>query len=82
MPNEDRVRLAHMIEAAQSALGFVSGRKSEDLETDQMLLFAVVRAIEVVGGAAAAADSHISQVGKIFHRSETLGAGGSTGLNG
>ena len=52
MPNEDRVRLAHMIEAAQSALGFVSGRNSADLETDQMLLFAVVRAIEVVGEAA------------------------------
>lgn len=52
MPNEDRVRLAHMIEAAQSALGFVAGRKSTDLETDQMLLFAVVRAIEVVGEAA------------------------------
>ena len=31
---------------------FVSGRKRSDLQTDQMLLFAVVRAIEVLGEAA------------------------------
>ena len=41
-----------MIEAAESALGFVSGRSSDDLETDRMLLFALVRAIEIVGEAA------------------------------
>lgn len=52
MRNEDVVRLAHMIEAAESAIQFVSGRDRSDLDTDRMLLFAVVRAIEIVGEAA------------------------------
>lgn len=52
MRDEDRVRLQHMIEAAQSAIKFVSGRARADLDVDQMLLFAVVRAIEIVGEAA------------------------------
>jgi uncharacterized protein with HEPN domain len=41
-----------MIESAESALGFVSGRARGDLDDDQMLYFAVVRAIEIVGEAA------------------------------
>jgi len=52
MRAEDRIRLLHMVEASQAAMRFVSGRKRSDLQTDQMLLFAVVRAIEVLGGAA------------------------------
>jgi uncharacterized protein with HEPN domain len=41
-----------MIEAAESAVQFMAGRSRADLDTDRMLLFAVVRAIEVVGEAA------------------------------
>jgi uncharacterized protein with HEPN domain len=52
MPPEDRLRLLHMIEAAESALNFVHGHQRADLASDQMLLFALVRAIEVVGKAA------------------------------
>jgi len=52
MKAEDRVRLEHMIEAPQSALGFMAGRTRTDLDTDLMLLFAVVRAVEIVGEAA------------------------------
>ena len=52
MPPEDRVRVLHMIEAAETALNFVSGRQRADLNSDQMLLFALVRAIGVVGEAA------------------------------
>ena len=53
MHDEDRVRLQHMVEAAQCAIGFVSDRKRADLDRDRMLLFAVTRAIEIVGEAAA-----------------------------
>jgi uncharacterized protein with HEPN domain len=49
---EDRVRIAHMIEAAEAACGFISGRTRDDLENSHMLAFAVVRAIEIVGEAA------------------------------
>ena len=52
MRTEDRLRLRHMIEAAESAVQFMAGRSRADLDTDRMLLFAVVRAIEVVGEAA------------------------------
>ena len=49
---EDRVRLRHMVEAGESAVQFVAGRQRADLDEDRMLLFAVVRAIEVFGEAA------------------------------
>ncbi len=52
MHAEDRIRLLHMVEASQAAMRFTSGRQREDLQTDQMLLFAVLRAIEVIGEAA------------------------------
>jgi uncharacterized protein with HEPN domain len=41
-----------MIEAGESVQRFISNRRRSDLESDQMLLFAVVRAIEVLGEAA------------------------------
>ncbi len=41
-----------MIEAAETALDFVSGRRREDLDSDRKLLFALVRAIEIIGEAA------------------------------
>ena len=49
---EDRIRLRHMIDAAESAVQFIAGRQRMDLDEDRMLLFAVVRAIEVLGEAA------------------------------
>ena len=52
MHAEDRIRLQHMVEAAQSAIQFVSGRVRADLDSDRMLLFAVIRAIEIMGEAA------------------------------
>ena len=52
MRADDRVRLKHMIDAAEALAGFVEGRSSQDLKTDRMLLFAVVRAIEILGEAA------------------------------
>ncbi len=42
-----------MIEAVETALGFAAGRTRSDLDTDRMLLFALVRALTIVGEAAA-----------------------------
>lgn len=53
MRREDAARLRHMAEAAATARVFVQGRVREDLERDRMLLFALVRAVEIVGEAAA-----------------------------
>ena len=52
MPPEDRIRLQHMLNAADTAIEFMRGRDRSALDHDRMLLFAVVRAIEVLGEAA------------------------------
>ena len=51
MQPEDRIRLQHMLDAAYTARRFMSGRTRADLDSDQMLLFAVVRAVEIIGEA-------------------------------
>lgn len=48
----DDVRIRHMIEAIEAAMQFTAGRPRADLDADTMLLFALVRAVEVVGEAA------------------------------
>jgi uncharacterized protein with HEPN domain len=53
MDADDRVRLQHMIDAGEAIAGFVSGRTRADIEADRMLLYAVVRGVEVMGEAAA-----------------------------
>jgi uncharacterized protein with HEPN domain len=52
MRDDDRVRILHMIDAAEALEEFALGKKRGDLDTDRMFLFAVVRAIEVIGEAA------------------------------
>lgn len=52
MRDEDRARVLHMIEAAESIAAFIAGRSRDELEHDAMLLFAVERAIEILGEAA------------------------------
>ena len=53
MNPDDRVRLRHLADALNAALRFIEGRQRSDLDTDEMLLFALIRAIEVAGEAAA-----------------------------
>ncbi len=52
MQPEDRVRLFHILDACDSIARFMAGRQREDLDSDEMLLFALVRAVEVIGEAA------------------------------
>ena len=52
MRPDDRIRILHMIEAAEAVDSFVTGRNRADLDADRMLLFALVRAIEIIGEAA------------------------------
>lgn len=41
-----------MIEAAENIIEFVADRERAELDTNRMLLFAIVRAIEILGEAA------------------------------
>jgi uncharacterized protein with HEPN domain len=52
MRDEDRIRILHMIDAAEAVAQFMEGRSRDDLDRDRMLLFALVHAIEVLGEAA------------------------------
>jgi hypothetical protein len=52
MQPDDRIRVLHMIEAAEAVEAFVGGRHRADLDVDRMLLFALVRAVEIIGEAA------------------------------
>jgi uncharacterized protein with HEPN domain len=49
MRADDRVRIRHMVGAAEAACRFAAGRHKAALDSDQMLAFAIVRAIELLG---------------------------------
>jgi uncharacterized protein with HEPN domain len=49
----DDIRLRHMLDAAKQAIAFMAGRSKLSLDADAMLLLAVVKAVEIVGEAAA-----------------------------
>jgi uncharacterized protein with HEPN domain len=53
MPPTEADRLKHMRDAASSALSFAQGKVRSDLDADTMLTFALIRAIEIIGEAAA-----------------------------
>ena len=48
----DRERLEHMVEAIDRILDFAVGKAKEDLETDTLKYYGVVKNIEIVGEAA------------------------------
>ena len=48
----DLIRLRHMLDAAEEALAFSDGKVRSDLDSNRMLRFALVRALEIVGEAA------------------------------
>lgn len=62
MSPEDRVRVLHMRDACQSGARFIQGKARGDLERDEMLRFALVRAIEIVGEAAAKVSDETRQL--------------------
>ena len=52
MRGEDAVRVQHMVAATQSAMQFMQGRSITELNDNQMLQFAVMKALEIIGEAA------------------------------
>lgn len=48
----DNGRLLHMCEAIRNIMGFMEGKELEDLSTNKMLFYAVVKNIEIIGEAA------------------------------
>jgi uncharacterized protein with HEPN domain len=52
MRPDDGTRLRHLIEAAETAIRFIEGRKRPDLDDDEMLRLALTKLVEIVGEAA------------------------------
>ncbi|MEF3168821.1 MAG: DUF86 domain-containing protein [Deltaproteobacteria bacterium] len=52
MQPNDLVRLRHILDAAKEAQGFTRNRRREDLEHDRQLVWALVKAVEIIGEAA------------------------------
>ncbi len=49
---DDRMRMLHMLEHGEEAIGIAQGRTRRDLDTDRQLNLALVRLLEIVGEAA------------------------------
>ena len=52
MRKDDRIRLQHMLDAANEALNFIRGKNRADLDSDRMLVLSLVRELEIIGEAA------------------------------
>jgi uncharacterized protein with HEPN domain len=52
MHRADFIRLQHMLDAAGEAIAFVEGHTRRDLDTNRMLVFALIRSLEIIGEAA------------------------------
>jgi len=57
MRKDDRIRLQHMLDAANEALNFTRGRTRRDLDNDRMLVLSLARELEIIGEAASKVSS-------------------------
>lgn len=51
-PDKDKGRLEHILTAIDNVFEFLEGKSQEDLVSDKLLFFGVVKNIEIVGEAA------------------------------
>lgn len=52
MNPEDKIRIQHMIDAAEEALSFCSGISEKEFNKNRMLVLSVIKEIEIIGEAA------------------------------
>ena len=51
-PLRDKERLEHMLAAAERVIRYTSGKTFDDLKADDMMYYAAVKNIEIIGDAA------------------------------
>ena len=49
---DDATSLRHMLDASRKAIGFIANRSRSDLRSDELLVLALIRLLEIVGEAA------------------------------
>ena len=52
MDKADEVRLRHMLDAVQDAVGFAAGELRDELDINRMLTLSLVKCVEIIGEAA------------------------------
>jgi len=52
MNEADLIRLHHMLDASHETQSFIEGKTRSSLDTDRMLMLALVKDIEIIGEAA------------------------------
>lgn len=55
----DNIRLRHMLDYAQKAVAFTSGKKRSDLDDNEVLAMATIHAIEIIGEAASSVSQDV-----------------------
>ena len=66
MQRHDRIRLQHMLDAANEALEFVCDQQRSDLDTDRKLVLSLIKELEIIGEAAGKVSAEIrTQYGAI-----------------
>lgn len=58
---DDLVRLRHMVDTAREAISFTRGRTRQDLDTDRMLVLALVQCMAIIGEAASRITAEFQQ---------------------
>ncbi len=56
LPEQDRIRIQHMLDATKQAMAFADGLSQQELVNDLKTTFALVKCIEIIGEAA----THVS----------------------
>ena len=59
MQRPDRIRLQHMLDAANEAWEFVRGKGRSDLDTDRKLVLSLIKELEIIGEAAGKVSAEI-----------------------
>jgi uncharacterized protein with HEPN domain len=61
MRSDDRIRVRHMLDAAQEAVGFVEKKTRSDIVEDRLLALGIMKSIEIIGEAASKVSSDCRQ---------------------
>ena len=73
MQPDDQIRIRHMVDACRSVERFIEGQQQEDLDRDEKLCFALIRAIEIIGEAAGKVSEETRQLSPEIPWREAVG---------
>ncbi|MBI5323975.1 MAG: DUF86 domain-containing protein [Ignavibacteriae bacterium] len=58
---KNTVRFRHMLDAANKIMKFINDRSRSDLDTDEMLILAILKLIEIIGEAASSVTNDVKE---------------------